>query len=162
MQILLLPKHRVHALPEVPWTVDRGLWTFARVLLVVMTLTALPGLLLAQSRVVTGTITDESGAALPGVSVIEKVTSNGTVSDVAGKYSLSVSAEATIAISFIGMKPLEKAVGSLSAVDFIMEPDVATLNEVMVVDYGYGTVKKSDMTGSVASIGAKELSKIPV
>lgn len=144
MQVFLLLKHRL------------------RVFLPVMVLAAMPGLLFAQSRVVTGTITDDAGAALPGVSVIEKGTNNGTVSDATGKYSLSVSSGATIAISFIGMRPVEKEAGSLSSLDFVMEPDVATLNEVMVVDYGYGTVKKSDMTGAVASIGAKELSKIPV
>lgn len=131
-------------------------------LLAVVMLLVMPASLFAQSRTVTGTVTDDAGTMLPGVSVVEKGTNNGTVTDAAGKFSLSVSEGAVIAISFIGMKPAEMEVGTRNAIDFVMQPDIATLNEVVVVDYGYATVKKSDMTGAVASIGAKDLSKIPV
>jgi len=116
----------------------------------------------AQERKVTGVVKDESGAGLPGVSILEKGTKNGTVSDADGRFSIGVSPEATLVFSFIGMKSSEVIVGAQSTLDVALEPDLTALEEVVIVDYGYGTVKKSDMTGATAAIGAKELSKIPV
>ena len=118
--------------------------------------------LLAQSRTVTGIVKSDDGSSLPGVSIIEKGTSNGTVTDAEGKFSLSVSADAIVVASFIGMKPQEITVGNQTTLDISMQPDLTTLEEVVVVDYGYGTVKKSDLTGSVATLSGKDLSRIPV
>jgi hypothetical protein len=117
---------------------------------------------LAQKRSITGTVLSDDGSALPGVSVVEKATNNGAVSDANGNYTISVSDGATLVFSFIGMKTQEVVVGANSELNVTMEADMATLDEVVVVDYGYFTVKKSDMTGSVASLGAKDLQKIPV
>lgn len=116
----------------------------------------------AQKKAITGTVTDEENNTLPGVSIVEKGTTNGAVTDADGNYTLSVGQNATLIFSFIGMKPQEVAVGTQSTIDVKLETDLTTLEEVVVVDFGYGTVKKSDLTGSVATLGGKELAKIPV
>jgi TonB-dependent starch-binding outer membrane protein SusC len=117
--------------------------------------------LFAQGKTITGMIRSDDGAALPGASIVEKGTTNGAVTNADGIYSLTVSENAVITISFIGMKPAEIPVGNQTTINLTMEPDLTTLDEVVVVEMGYGTVKKSDLTGSVASIGSKELQKIP-
>ena len=116
---------------------------------------------MAQGKTITGTIRSDDGAPLPGASVVEKGTTNGTVTNADGIYSLTVPDNAVISISFIGMKSTDIAVGNQNRIDHTMEPDLTALDEVVVVEMGYGAVKKSDLTGSVASIGAKELEKIP-
>lgn len=116
---------------------------------------------LVQQETVTGTIVDETGMSLPGVSIIEKGTSNGTVTDVDGKFTLNVaSSESVLVFSFIGMQTIEMPVGERRVFDLTMMTDTQGLDEVVVV--GYGTVKKSDLTGSVGVVGAEELLKAPV
>src|SRR5688572_11216345 len=102
--------------------------------------------LYAQTRTVTGVVKSDDDAVLPGVSIIEKGTTNGTVTDAEGRFSLAVSGEAIIVVSFIGMKPQEVPVGNQTSLDISLQPDLTTLDEVVVVDFGYGTVKKSDLT----------------
>ncbi|MBN7811111.1 TonB-dependent receptor [Algoriphagus sp. H41] len=116
---------------------------------------------LVPQETVTGTIVDETGMSLPGVSIIEKGTSNGTVTDVDGKFTLNVaSSESVLVFSFIGMQTIEMPVGERRVFDLTMMTDTQGLDEVVVV--GYGTVKKSDLTGSVGVVGAEELLKAPV
>ncbi len=106
--------------------------------------------------VVTGKIVDENGGGLPGVNVLEKGTSNGTVSDAAGAYSIEVSSpDATLVFSFIGYLSQEAPVNSQTVVDIRMQTDAKTLSEVVVI--GYGTQRKSDLTGSVGSVKAAEI-----
>lgn len=112
--------------------------------------------------VVKGKVTDASGEGLPGTSVIQQGTSNGTATNVDGTYSLTIPANAILEFSFTGFKTKQVSVEGKTSIDVVLIEDASLLNEVVVVDYGYGAVKKSDMTGSVASLGAKELSKIPV
>ena len=106
---------------------------------------------------VTGTIINgDDGSALPGVNVVEKGTSNGTVTDFDGVYSLRVSrANAVLLISYVGFKTLEVNVNGREALDVTLEVDSNSLDEVVVV--GYGTTKKSDLTGSVVSISGNDL-----
>lgn len=116
---------------------------------------------LLPQETVTGTVVDDSGVPLPGVSIIEKGTSNGTVTDVDGKFKLTVaSSESILIFSFMGMQSIEMQVGEQRVFDLAMETDTQGLEEVVVV--GYGTVKKSDLTGSVGIVGADELLKAPV
>ncbi len=115
---------------------------------------------LAQKKTVTGQVKDDTGVGLPGVSVLERGTSNGTVTDTDGRYSLSVSDNATLLISFIGMRPQDVEVGSRTVVDISLETDVTELGEVVVI--GYGTQKRSDLTGSIVSIGGDDLKMVPV
>jgi len=115
---------------------------------------------LAQKRTVTGSVLSDDGTALPGVSVLEKGTSNGAVTDADGNYSISVNENATLVFSFIGMQPQEVAVNNQTAINVTLETDVTQLSEVVVV--GYGTQKKSDITGSIVSVTGDDLKKMPV
>jgi TonB-linked SusC/RagA family outer membrane protein len=116
----------------------------------------------SQQRNITGTITDAAdGRTLPGVTVMVKGTTFGTTSDINGKYSLNVGEEARILVySFLGMKTQEIQIKNTSVINVQMESSNIDLNEVVVV--GYGAVKKSDLTGSVASIKTEEMRKTPI
>ena len=116
---------------------------------------------LAQGTSLTGTVRSDDGNPLPGASIVEKGTTNGTVTNADGIYSLSVSRDAVIIVSFIGMQSVEVPVGNQEKIDVVLQPDLTTLDEVVVVEMGYGSVKKSDLTGSVATLGANEIKKIP-
>ncbi|MBE0646361.1 MAG: TonB-dependent receptor [Bacteroidales bacterium] len=115
----------------------------------------------SQERIVTGTVTELStGLTLPGVTVVEKGTTNGTVTDVDGQYSLAVPANAEILVfSFIGMNTQEMKIPASRKLNIQMEGANIDLDEVVVI--GYGAVKKSDLTGSVASLNMEKLSEIP-
>jgi len=107
--------------------------------------------IIIQTQVITGRITDfETGEPLPGVNILEKGSVKGTVSDIEGRYSLTVSAGATLVFSYIGYVAEEVAVGSQSVIDVAMMADIKTLEEIVVV--GYGTMKKKDLTGSIIQV----------
>tara|TARA_R110002051_G_scaffold229291_2_gene291296 strand:- start:1790 stop:5008 length:3219 start_codon:yes stop_codon:yes gene_type:complete len=119
----------------------------------------------AQTTTITGTIMagDDTGGPLPGVTVLEKGTSNGTVTDFDGNYSINITtSNPTLTFSYIGYVAQEILVGSQKVVNLTMKEDINQLDEIVLIDYGYGKVKKNDMTGSVASISSTELAKIPV
>lgn len=123
------------------------------------------GLIHAQTSTISGTVSDggDLGGPLPGVTVIVKGTANGTSTDFDGNYSLSnVAADAVLIFSYVGYKSQEQSVNNRSTINVTLEVDVSQLDEIVIVDYGYGKVKKSDMTGSTASISSKELSTIPI
>lgn len=110
---------------------------------------------------VSGTITDNTGQPLPGASVGVKGTSLGTITDASGSFSLTVPSTASVlVISFLGMQPQEVTVGNQTTLNIQLQPDQETLEEVVVV--GYGTQKKSDLTGSVASVQSEEIQQRPV
>lgn len=107
---------------------------------------------------VSGKITDENGSPLPGVNIIEKGTSNGTSSDADGRYSLNVlDGNATLVFTFIGYETREVPVGNQSVIDVTLQPDIRQLEEVVVV--GYGTQRKSDLTGAVSVAEPEEMRK---
>jgi TonB-linked SusC/RagA family outer membrane protein len=110
---------------------------------------------------VSGTVLSEKGDPIPGVSVIEKGTSNGTVTDTFGKYTFTVSdANVTLVFSFIGYANQETSLNGRSTVDITMVEDVISLGEVVVV--GYGSQKKTDLTGAITSIPVGEITKFPM
>ncbi|MBQ3655945.1 MAG: TonB-dependent receptor [Bacteroidales bacterium] len=105
---------------------------------------------------VTGTVTDEQGQSLPGVNVVEKGTTNGTITDMDGVYHLSVSGDnATLVFSYMGFDNVEINAANGSKFDVIMREDTKAIDEVVVV--GYGTMKKSDVSGSSISVGAEDI-----
>ncbi|MCH7401602.1 SusC/RagA family TonB-linked outer membrane protein [Belliella kenyensis] len=106
----------------------------------------------AQSRTVTGKVSSaEDPDGIPGVNVRVKGTTVGAISDIDGSYSISVPEGAnTLVFSFVGFMTKEMAIGNNSRIDVVIEPDVKTLSEVVVV--GYGTQERRDVTGSVTSI----------
>ncbi len=113
-----------------------------------------------QQRAVSGKITDSAGQPLPGVSVVLKGTTQGTVTDSDGNYLLSnLPADATLVFSFVGMRAQEVFVGNRTSIDVRMEEEVIGIEEVVAV--GYGTVRKSDLTGSVSSVKTAELVAVP-
>lgn len=110
---------------------------------------------------VTGTVRDEQGQSLPGVSVSVKGTSNGGLTDVNGHYTIKVaSLQNTLVFSFVGYTTSEVAIGGRTTVNVSLKETAQNLNEVVVI--GYGTVKKRDLTGSVASVSGKDIAAVPV
>lgn len=113
-----------------------------------------------QSRVVTGVVTDAStGETLPGVNVLVKGTGSGAITGIDGNYRVEVSGpDAVLVFSFVGYVSEEIPVGNKSTIDVSLVPDLEQLDEVVVI--GYGTQKKSDITGSVSVVDPKELKKV--
>ncbi|KAA9356180.1 SusC/RagA family TonB-linked outer membrane protein [Larkinella humicola] len=114
----------------------------------------------AAEETITGAVTDETGKGLPGVSIQVKGTTRGTTTDADGKYRVAVDKGATLVFSFIGYTLQEIVVGTQSTVNVTMAPDMQALSEVVVV--GYGTQKKVNLTGSVATVSAKSIESRPV
>lgn len=114
----------------------------------------------AQDAQVSGTVYDETGSPLPGVTILLKGSTTGTTTDLDGKYSISGPASGVLVFSFIGYTPWEETIGNRSRIDVNLNPDLADLEEVVVV--GYGTVKKSQLTGAISSVGNKEIQELPI
>lgn len=119
----------------------------------------LPMYLMAQNIIVQGTVKDASGEALIGVSVSEEGTTNGTMTDLDGGFSLSVTSKAIIKFSYVGYISQSVNVDGRNRIDVILKEDSQVLDNVVVV--GYGVVKKSDVTGAIASINEKTLKQVP-
>lgn len=110
----------------------------------------------AVDKSVSGTITSESGEKLPGVNVVVKGTQRGTTSNENGNFVISVPDDNTVlTFSFIGYEKHEVAIGNQTAINVVLKADNMSLSEVVVV--GYGEVKKSDLTGAVASIHSQDI-----
>lgn len=116
----------------------------------------------AQDVQITGRVVGESGEGLPGVNVQIKSTTRGTTTDGNGSYKLSIpdGAGTSLIFSFIGYATQEVAVGNQSVINVTLATDNKTLNEVVVV--GYGTQRKTSLTGAIASVSNKEISVLPV
>jgi len=115
-----------------------------------------------QERTITGKITaDDAPTGLPGVNVIVKGTNAGTVTDIDGNYSIDVpSNESILVYSSVGYVKEEVTVGNQSVINMTMTPDITSLEELVVI--GYGTQKKKDLTGSVASVQGKSLKEVTI
>lgn len=111
----------------------------------------------AQQRAVSGIVKSESGSPMPGVNVIIKGTTTGISTDQNGKFVLQAMPEDILKISFIGYLPEQIAVGNKTYFDITIQPDIATLSEVVVI--GYGESKRKDVTGSISSVSGAELRK---
>jgi TonB-linked SusC/RagA family outer membrane protein len=114
---------------------------------------------LAQG-LVSGTVSDNDGEPLIGVSIVVQGTGTGTTTDFDGNFSLNANPDAQLKVTYIGYGPQIVLVDGRSSIDITMAEDARLLDEVVVV--GYGTVKKSDVTGSVVSVGEEELEAFPV
>ncbi len=105
-------------------------------------------------------VKDSQGEAVIGASVIEKDTRNGGVTDFDGNFTINLTAGKPIVISYIGMKTQTINAKGKSSINVVMEDDATTLNDVVVI--GYGSVRKKDLTGSVATVGSDALQAVPV
>ncbi len=113
-----------------------------------------------QNKTVSGKVTDVRGEPLPGVTIAIKGATYGTITDIDGTYSLTnVPSDAVLAFSFVGMRTQEVPVANKSRIEITMEEETIGLNEIVTV--GYGTQKKVNLTGSVATVQSKELVKVP-
>ncbi len=114
-----------------------------------------------QGKKITGKITDKSGGSLPGVSVVVKGTTNGVISDNSGNYALlNVPENSILQFNFVGMIKQEIAIGNKSTINVVLEEENIGIEEVVVV--GYGTVKRSDITGALVSVSEKTIKERPV
>lgn len=107
------------------------------------------------AKEITGTVTDETSLPLPGVSVRIKGSDKGTATNTNGKYTISAEEGAVLLFNFIGYEQLEVTVGNSSTINVKMKPKSNMLNEVVAI--GYQTIRKSDVTGAIASVKASDL-----
>jgi len=113
-----------------------------------------------QQRSIHGTVKNEQGEPVPGVTVVVKGTTNGTITDADGNYSLAnIPGNAVLQYSFVGMKPQEISVENKTLINVVMQEETIGLEEVVAI--GYGTVKKSDLTGAVSSVTADQIKERP-
>lgn len=110
-----------------------------------------------KTKKVTGVVTDNYREPVIGATVVDLSTKNGTITDMDGKFTLDVTDQSTLQVSFIGFAPSEVVVGNQQNLVVQLKEDVKLLDELVVI--GYGAVRKSDLTGSVASIKTDELNK---
>lgn len=117
-------------------------------------------IVLAQGRQVTGTVVDGTGESVIGANVLEVGTANGVITDIDGNFSLQVQPNAKIQISFIGYITQTMTIGNQNNIKVTLVDDSQALEEVVVI--GYQTVKRKDLTGSVASVQGKNIAATPV
>jgi TonB-dependent starch-binding outer membrane protein SusC len=111
-------------------------------------------------KIISGKVTDEKGEAVIGANVTVKGTTLGTLTDIDGKFKLTVPDDAkTLTVSFVGYYPQDVTIGSEMEITIVLVANVQALTEVVVV--GYGTQKKSDLTGSISSVKGNELTQLP-
>lgn len=116
--------------------------------------------LFSQSRTLTGKILDDEGSPLSGVNVIPGGTGKGVQTDRDGNFVITVTGNVDLLISYVGFKPQTVNTSGKTVINITLEKDVSTSEEVVVV--GYATVRRRDLTGSVSSVGAKQLKDIPL
>ncbi|MDR0937922.1 MAG: TonB-dependent receptor [Mediterranea sp.] len=115
----------------------------------------------AQTKTVKGTVKDTSGEPIIGANVLVKGTANGVITDLDGNYTLpNVKNTDVLVVSYIGYINQEVRVGTQSTIDITLTEDAKALEEVVVI--GYGSVKRKDLTGSVATVSSKEITAVPV
>ena len=116
--------------------------------------------LYGQERTVSGTVASSNNETLPGVSVVVKGTNKGTITDSNGKFTIKVDANAlNLVFSYLGFTNQEINIAGKSTLNVVLKENASALNEVVVI--GYGTVKKSDLTGSVSSLNVESMTKVP-
>lgn len=126
---------------SIPWKMGKGISKITLSLLLVTLMSSM-----AFAKEIKGKVSDETGSGLPGVTVTEKGTMNGAITDVNGQFTVNVKGDAAILVfSFVGYAGAEEVVGSRSIINVTLNPDVSSLNEVVVV--GYGVQKKRPLRG---------------
>ncbi len=128
----------------------------------VMLILFLAGSFTLSAQTVTGKVVDNTGEVLPGVGVIIKGTSTGGITDINGNFTIKVTdiQKDILVFSFVGMATREIQLKGQTTLEVTMEPQYEMLDELVVV--GYGTMKKKDLTGSVASVSSKQIKDIPL
>lgn len=126
---------------------------------IVLTTKSLEGGAKTGKKTISGKVVDSKGVPVVGAGIIEAGTSNGVITDTEGRFSIEVrSSDAVLEVSSIGYRSME--ISAAQAADIVLQDDLQSLEEVVVI--GYGTVKKSDLTGSVSSISTNSFKDEPV
>ncbi|MFY0598908.1 MAG: TonB-dependent receptor [Cyclobacteriaceae bacterium] len=112
-----------------------------------------------DAQVIKGQISDDNGETLPGVTIIRKGTNDGTVTDLDGNFTIKASSDDVLVCSFIGFKTIEIPIGGRTQLEVQMDLDLEELDEVVVI--GYGTQKKSHLTGAISKVENKKLDQMP-
>ncbi len=128
-----------------------------RIVLVMLTMLTMPAVVVAQNMRVTGIVTDSGGAAVVGAAVSVEGTQIGAVTDGTGSFSIDAPARGTIVVSYLGYETQQLPLGQ-SSYTIRLVPSVQSLEEVVVV--GYGTQRKSDLTGAITSVKSSELTRV--
>lgn len=110
-----------------------------------------------EKKTVTGNVADVNGEPIIGANIVEKGTTNGVITDMEGNFSLDVSGKSVLKVSYIGYLEQNIPVGNKNRISVTLGEDFQSLEEVVVI--GYGSVKKSDLTGSISAISAKDFNK---
>ena len=133
---------------------------FSKTVLIIMFFLGMAAFSSAQVRTISGTVTtSDTKETLPGASVVVKGTTTAAMTDINGKFSIGIpQGQATLVVSYVGYVTKEVGVGLEDIIDVVLDPKKEMLDEVVVI--GYGTVKKSDLTGSVGSVKSDDLVKI--
>ena len=113
-----------------------------------------------QAQTIKGTVKDSSGEAVIGATVKEEGTQAGAVTDFDGNFTIKTTGKQVLVISYIGMKTKTVNAAGKSTIDVVLEDEATALNDVVVI--GYGTARKKDLTGSVATVKGQDLVKVPV
>ncbi|TXG38641.1 SusC/RagA family TonB-linked outer membrane protein [Seonamhaeicola maritimus] len=111
----------------------------------------------AQNINISGVVSDESGQPLTGANILVKGTTSGAQTDFDGNYSISAAGDATLVVSYLGFITQEVAINGRSQINVTLAEDASQLDEVVII--GYGTAKKSDLTGAVSVVGSKDIEK---
>ncbi|WP_406843875.1 SusC/RagA family TonB-linked outer membrane protein [Flavobacterium soyae] len=136
------------------------MWTTKSLVFMIFMLFLSAGMFAQGKKLVTGTVYDNTGTVLPGASVIESGTRNATTTDFDGKFSLEVAVGGSIEVSFIGSTTQKVQITAASSkLEIRLQNDGYQLAEVQVVSVGYGTQKKSDLTGAISTVTADNLVK---
>ena len=106
--------------------------------------------MITDNKKITGKVTDEKNEPIIGANVVVKGSTTGTITDMDGNFTLEVPDQATLLVSYIGYTPKEVAVKNQNNLSIMMIEDSKTIDEVVVI--GYGSVKKSNLTGAVSSV----------
>ncbi|WP_282160580.1 SusC/RagA family TonB-linked outer membrane protein [Ulvibacterium marinum] len=115
---------------------------------------------LYAQQTITGTVTDENGVGIPGANIVVQGTTNGVVTDFDGNFSIEASSDAVLVLSYLGYATQNVPVGNQTTVNIQMTPDASELDEVVVI--GYGTARKSDLTGAISRVTSESFEDQPL
>ncbi|HEY3369523.1 MAG TPA: TonB-dependent receptor [Prolixibacteraceae bacterium] len=142
----------------VPWV--KEIFRQIKLIFFIGCLSAMTGLAIGQQPKVSGTVVDQNSQPLFGVTVAEKGTTNGTITDADGKFTLSVAEGRTLSFSMIGFTTQEIIVSGTAPIHVVLAEKLVSIEEVVIV--GYGSVKKKDLTTSVATVSTEDIRERPI
>lgn len=154
-QFLTSQEHEAHRCADFPQQRKSGALSKLRYAFLLLCVVCLQISAVAQNITVTGVVSDEENEPLIGASVQIKGTSNGVTTNIDGEYTISAPKNGTLVVSYVGYDAKEVAVNGQTTINIKMESNATMLNEVVAV--GYGTMKKSDLTGAISSVNTEKL-----